>query len=149
MIRCLNKTGVVGLLEQDSKVKIHVWDSSKQTLKDMVRLHVHTNAVVVTDSFIAYKGLNKEYAQHEVVKHIEDEYVNDAGFHTNSIEGFFSHLKRSIYGIYHQVSPKHLHRYCIETAYRYNTRKIKDVERFDASVKRCEGRLKYRDLTGK
>lgn len=144
-----NKTPVVALLEQDSKVKIQVWDSSKQTLKDMVRAHVEKNTVVVTDSFIAYRGLDKEYLQHEVVNHNLDEYVNASGFHTNSTEGFFSHLKRSIYGIYHQVSVKHLSRYCIETAYRYNTRKIKDVDRFDVSVKRCEGRLKYKDLIKK
>lgn len=144
-----NKTPVVALLERDNKVKTHVWDSSQQTLKDMVRQYVDKNAVVVTDSLISYRGLDKEFAQHEIVNHSQDEYVNTSGFHTNTVEGFFSFLKRSIYGIYHQVSKKHLHRYCIETAYRYNTRKIKDVDRFEVTIGKCKGRLKYKDLIGK
>lgn len=143
-----NKTSVVGLLERGTGVKTHVWNPKKQTLKDMVRQHVDNNANLITDSFIAYRGLNKEYASHEFVDHSKDEYVR-GDFHTNSIEGFFSQLKRSIYGIYHQVSPKHLHRYCIESAYRYNTRKILDVDRFELSITSCEGRLKYKDLIAK
>ncbi|MCP9753411.1 hypothetical protein EGI32_20865 [Ferruginibacter sp. HRS2-29] len=67
--------------------------------------------------------------------------------YTNSVEGFFSCLKRSIIGVYHTVSPKHLQRYCIETSYRYNTRKITDKERFNQTLQNVEGRLKYADLT--
>ena len=143
-----NKTCVVALLERNNKVKTHVHTNKALTLKDMVRLHVDKSATIYTDSLTAYKGLDKEFAGHEIVNHYEEEYVRGTVY-TNSVEGFFSILKRGIYGIYHQVSPKHLHRYCIETAYRYNTRKIKDVERFDTSVKRCEGRLKYKDLIKK
>lgn len=106
------------------------------------------NAQLVTDSHIGYKNLDREFAGHEVVNHTEEEYVRGQ-WHTNSIEGFFSQLKRSIYGIYHQVSKKHLHRYCIETAYRYNTRTIKDVDRFELSIKKSEGRLKYKNLIAK
>jgi len=83
-----------------------------------------------------------------VVNHSQDEYVKD-GFHTNSIEGFWSLLKRGIYGIYHQVSEKHLQRYCDEFAARYNTRKIADNERFQNAVQNSEGRLKYNQLIGK
>jgi hypothetical protein len=76
------------------------------------------------------------------------EYVRD-GFHTNTVEGFFSLLKRQIFGIHHQVSPKHLQRYCDEMAYRFNSRKVKDTERFIASLKQTAGRLKYNDLIAK
>jgi hypothetical protein len=65
------------------------------------------------------------------------------------MEGYWSILKRGIYGIYHQVSPKHLQRYCDEFAARYNTRKVADHERFEQSVKNSEGRLKYNDLIAK
>lgn len=90
---------------------------------------VGREAILVTDGFGAYKDLNKEYAQHEVVNHSGDEYVRGI-YHTNGIEGFWSLLKRGIIGIYHSVSPKHLHRYCDEFSYRYNSREIKDIERY-------------------
>jgi hypothetical protein len=68
---------------------------------------------------------------------------------TNSVEGFFSQLKRSIFGIYHSVSPKHLHRYCSETAFRYNHRKISDKLRFTQALSQPNGRLKYKTLIQK
>lgn len=143
-----NKTTVVGLLERDNKVKTTILKKKEQTLKDMVRENVSKEATIVTDSFIAYKGLNKEFAAHEVVNHLIDEYVRGE-WHTNTIEGFWSFLKRSIYGIYHHVSPKHLQAYCEENSYRYNTRKIKDAERFELTIQNSEGRLTYNQLIGK
>ena len=102
----------------------------------------------MTDSHLAYQGLALEYAGHGVVNHSENQYRNGLAY-TNTVEGFFSNLKRSIYGIYHSVSPKHLQKYCEETSYRYNTRKITDKERFIATMKQCEGRLTYNDLIQK
>lgn len=104
--------------------------------------------MVVTDSLNAYKGLAKEFAGHEIVNHNQDEHVS-GNVYTNTLEGFFSILKRGIYGIYHQVSPKHLERYCVEFAARYNTREVKDYERFVFSLKNAEGRLKYAELIAK
>jgi hypothetical protein len=69
--------------------------------------------------------------------------------YTNSVEGFFSVFKRTIFGTYHQVSPKHLHRYCAETSYRFNTRKMTDAARFQAVISNPQGRLKYQDLIKK
>ncbi|QEC67249.1 IS1595 family transposase [Panacibacter ginsenosidivorans] len=143
-----NKTGVMGLLERENKVVFKVIDSSKDTLKGMVRKHVNKDAVVITDSLISYKGLDKEYKLHEVVNHLQDEFVKGQ-YHTNSIEGAFSLLKRGIIGIYHQVSVKHLERYCDEFAFRYNSRKMKDADRFRMSLGQVEGRLDYKTLTGK
>jgi transposase len=54
--------------------------------------------------------------------HCENEWVR-AGVHTNSIEGFWSHLKRSIYGTFHSVPKKHLQKYVVEIFYRCNLRK--------------------------
>ena len=143
-----NKAVVVGLLARNNKVRVTIYNSQEKTLKGIVKENVHKEAVIVTDSLNAYRGLDKDFAGHEVVNHTEDEYVR-GHWHTNTVEGFFSQLKRSIYGIYHQVSPKHLERYCIETAYRYNTRKIKDNERFEFTVLNAQGRLKYKDLVKK
>ena len=72
------------------------------------------------------------------------------GFHTNTFEGYWSLLKRGILGIYHSVGPKHLHRYCHEFSYRYNTREFTESSRFDQSITQAQGkRLKYRKLIEK
>jgi hypothetical protein len=89
-----------------------------------------------------------EYAAHHTVNHSQMEFKNGTAY-TNTVEGFFSSLKRSIFGIYHQVSPKHLQRYCEETSYRYNNRKVTDKERFTQTMCNTEGRLKYKNLIQK
>jgi hypothetical protein len=111
----------------------------------MIRLHVEASANIITDSLHSYKGLDKEFGSHEVIKHDEDSYVI-GHVHTNTIEGAFSHLKRMIYGIYHHVSPKHLARYCDESSYKYNSRKLKDDQRFVMSLGLLDGRLTYKSL---
>ena len=141
-----NKVAVMGLLERDGKARLTVIGGN--TFKDVVRDNVQKTAVVVTDTHLSYVGLANEYASHLSVNHSKSEYRNGLAF-TNSVEGFFSCLKRSIYGIYHSVSPKHLHRYCEETSYRYNTRQIKDKDRFTRTLQNVEGRLKYKNLIKK
>ena len=84
-----------------------------------------------------------------VVDHMRKQYVNEQGFTTNALEGAWSHLKRTIIGTHHQVSRKHLQRYCDEFAYRYNTRKETDHERFTLSFEKVESRLRYKDLVRK
>jgi len=76
------------------------------------------------------------------------EYVKGV-HHINGIEGFWSIFKRGIYGIYHQVSPKHLHRYCDEFSFRYNTKNLNNTCKFDLSLKRTDCRLTYKDLISK
>ncbi len=84
-----------------------------------------------------------------VIDHSKGKYANGL-IHTNTIEGFWSLFKRGVIGIYHYVSYKHLNAYCNEFAYRYNTRKVTDAQRFEASLARAEGkRIKYKDLTSK
>jgi len=145
------KTPVVGLLETNGNVVALAlpW-VTKQNVGEIIRNTIEKNSIMVTDSSGLYKHLRKsdDYT-HETVNHVEDQYVNKSGFHTNSVEGFFSILKRGIYGIYHQVSVKHLQRYCDEFASRYNSRKITDDERFENSIKNSDGRLKYNQLIGK
>ncbi len=141
-----NKTPVMGLIERDGNVKLTL--IGKDSFKDVVRRHVSPDAQLVTDSHLGYRGLAYEFAGHATVNHTINQF-KDGVFHTNSIEGFFSHFKRTIFGIYHQVSPKHLHRYCDEFVFRYNTRKVKDTERFIHALQNTQGRLKWKDLTAK
>jgi len=141
-----NKVAVMGLLERDGKARLTVIGDN--SFKDVVRANVNPNAILMTDTHLSYQGLNMEYAAHHTVNHSQMEFKNGIAY-TNTVEGFFSSLKRSIFGIYHQVSPKHLHRYCEETSYRYNTRKITDKERFAQTVSNTGGRLRYKTLIQK
>jgi hypothetical protein len=132
------KIAVMGLMEREGKARLTVIGIN--SFKDVVRKNVDKAAILVTDEHLGYKGLDAEYNGHVTINHSQLEFMRD-GFTTNNIEGMFSQLKRMIIGIYHQVSPIHLHRYCEEASYRFNTRKIKDVER-----NKTKGRLRYKDL---
>jgi transposase-like protein len=142
------KTMVIGMIERGGNLKLIPIGSSNNmsALQPLIRQNVDKDAVLITDSLGSYTGLNKDFAGHEVVNHTEHEYVRDEVFHTNSIEGAFSMLRRSIYGIYHQVTPKHLDRYCDETMFRYNFRKMTDANRFAYSLTNIEGRLTWNEL---
>jgi transposase-like protein len=141
-----DKTAVVGLLQRDGSVKTFVVKNTEAvTLQTIMLDNVKPEAKIVTDAYRSYNGLSKTY-NHVAIKHTEGNYVTVGEDHTNCIEGFWSQLKRGIIGIYHNVSPKHLHRYCHEFGYRYNTRKIKDVVRFEDAFKRVNVRLTYDNL---
>ena len=141
-----NKVAVMGLLERDGKAKLTVIGTN--TFKEVVRQHVSPSAVVITDSHSGYVGLNQEFQAHEAVNHLAQEFRRGIAY-TNSVEGFFSVFKRTIFGTYHQVSPKHLHRYCAETSYRFNSRKMTDAERFEMAISNTKGRLTYNQLIEK
>lgn len=143
------KTPVFGAVQRHGKVVAKVVpDTTHATLLPYMVTMVEAGSIMVSDQFYStYQPILEPYKQ-VVVKHSDGEYVRGA-FHTNTIEGFWSLLKRGIYGIYHQVSPKHLQRYCDEFAARYNSRDIKDNERFELSVKNSAGRLTYNQLTAK
>lgn len=144
-----DKTPVLGLLDDTGKIRaIVVKDTTKSTIQPIVRRLIEPDSIIVTDEWKAYHGLNDRY-EHMVVDHMRKQYVNAQGFTTNALEGAWSHLKRTIIGTHHQVSRKHLQRYCDEFAYRYNTRKESDHERFTLSFEKVESRLRYKDLVRK
>ena len=88
------------------------------------------------------------FASHQTVNHSIGEYVR-GDVHTNTIEGYFSVLKRGIMGTYHHVSPQHLKRYLAEFDFRYNERMalgVSDEARTDKALRGIVGkRLMYRD----
>ncbi len=144
------KTPVIGIVETGGKVSANVTEwVSKKAVNQLIDKYVEQGSTMVTDghALYAYLGKSNEFT-HVIVDHQAGEYVKN-GFHTNGIENFWSQLKRGIYGIYHNVSREHLQRYCDEFAARYNSRHIKDHERFERSVKNSSGRLKYDQLIGK
>jgi len=88
------------------------------------------------------------FASHQTVNRSIGEYVR-GDVHTNTIEGYFSILKRGITGVYHHVSPQHLKRYLAEFDFRYNNRValgVNDTARTEAALRGIVGkRLKYKD----
>lgn len=142
------KTMVMGLIERGGELKLIPGGNENDVtlIQPIVKANVDKEAVIMTDSSGNYVGIKNDYAGHETVNHTINEYVRDGVIHTNTIEGAFSHFKRSIYGVYHQLTAKHLSRYCDETAFRYNLRKIKDADRFTLALQKTKGRLSYKNL---
>jgi transposase-like protein len=143
------KTPVVSLVERGGKVRSKVvTDVSGANLKEVLDSNIAPDARLMTDSFVAYREPGKAFASHETVDHSKGEYVRGDA-HTNTVEGFYSQLKRSIDGTHHSVSEKHLPRYLGEFDYRYNTRKMLDGERTEQTIQQTAGkRLRYRAPTG-
>jgi hypothetical protein len=102
----------------------------------------------MTDEGGAAKKVGSEFARHGSVNHSADEYVR-GNVHTNTIESYFSILKRAIYGTYHHVSQQHLKRYLAEFDFRYNERSalgVNDAERTPKVLSGIIGkRLTYLD----
>lgn len=148
--RPTDKAGVLGLVQRDGKLvqKVMLTSGTKDIIP-LVEQHVKKGSLMVTDEWKTYEQLTRLGYSHETVAHQYNEYFRD-GFHTNTIEGAFSLLKRGIIGIFHSVSKKHLNRYCDEFSYRYNTRKQGESERFCNAITGASGkRLKYKNLIAK
>ena len=143
-----SKGAVLGMAERGGNIKVLKFDDRKgDPIKKAIHNNVEHGSRLLTDEAFMYRSGLDEY-QHAAVFHSKHEWVrNDA--HTNTVENFWSVMKRGIHGIYHQISYKHLQRYCDEYSYRYNSRKIKDKDRFVSSLQQMEGRLTYKKLIGK
>jgi hypothetical protein len=100
----------------------------------------------MTDEGAAFKRGGLDFAIHFTVNHSAKQFVRlDRDKHSNTAENFFSIFKRGVIGTYHHMSEAHLHRYCREFDFRYNTRKMTDAERTVEALKGARGkRLMYR-----
>jgi transposase-like protein len=140
-----NKTSVLGMVEREGElIAKQIKDVKTDTITPEVVKFVKKATKVFTDEWLGYNGLKKIY-DHSVVKHNKGEYVKDR-IHTNTIEGFWSLLKRGIVGIYHFTSKKHLQKYVDEFVFRYNTRNIEEYSRFNLMLANTEYRLTYKEL---
>ena len=141
-----DKTPVIGMIERFGKLNARKIDNVQiQTLSAEVIKSVKETANLYTDEWVGYNSLSKIY-DHSVVKHNLGEYVNGR-VHTNTIEGFWSLLKRGIIGIYHFTSKKHLQNYVDEFVFRYNTRDISESSRLNLLLVNSAVRTTYRGLT--
>lgn len=141
-----DKTPVLGLFQRNGLITSKVVkDTKASTIQPIIKETVKQDSALITDEWHGYHGLKKDY-NHKVVNHGKKQYVIDGVIHTNTLEGFWSLLKRGIIGIYHQISEKHLERYCKEFDFRYNTRAMNEENRFDTLISKCKGRMTYKEL---
>ncbi len=111
---------VASLVQRKGDVRsVPIEKVTAKNLKGFIRKNVDGSAYLMTDEFRSYNGLDKEYAGHGVVNHGKKEYSRGI-IHTNTIEGYFSILKRGVNGIFHHISKKYLPFYLCEFDFRYN-----------------------------
>ena len=143
----IGKEIAFSLVERGGSVRSHhVPSVSARTLRPILEAQIHAASRVMSDDGGARVG--SDFARHEAVNHSIGEYVRGDA-HTNTIEGYFSILKRGLTGVYRHISPKHLKRYLSEFDFRYNERAtlgVSDEARADKLIRGIVGkRLMYKD----
>lgn len=137
---------VLGMVDKNNAVLRVVPSSEMENINPVINEVINEKgATLVTDGYVGYNSIGLTFGSHIVLNHSKGEFVK-ADFHTNSVEGVFSLFDRTVYGTYHNVSPKHLQRYCTLFAYRFNSRPLREDQRFDMTIKNSKARLKYADL---
>ncbi len=143
------KEAVFALVERDGKVRsAHVPVVNYETLRPIIVAQASKASYLMTDESPIYPKIGDEFAGHGTVNHSIEEYVRGTFWHTNTVENYFSILKRGIIGTYHHVSPQHLKRYLAEFDFRYNERVALGVSDWMRAEKLAKGivgkRLTYR-----
>lgn len=139
-----DKAAIVGMVERGGKlIARRVPDVGANTLTSEI-LRVVKDATIYTDEWFAYRSLSRIY-DHHFIRHGDGNFVRGR-VHTNTIEGFWSLLKRGIVGIYHFTSRKHVQKHVDEFVFRYNTRRKAETNRFNLMLTYAENRLTYKSL---
>jgi transposase-like protein len=140
------KQAVFSLVERDGNVRsFHVATVNSKTLGPIINQNINKASALMTDESPIYPKIGASFSLHGTVNHSANEYARAFFWHTNSVEGYFSLLKRAVFGTFHHVSEAHLHRYTAEQDFKFNTRKMTDFERTTLSLDGIVGkRLTYR-----
>jgi transposase-like protein len=143
-----DKAIALGMVERGGNVRTFaVPTRRKHELHSHIRENITVGTALFTDALKSYDGLTEDY-RHQVIDHAV-EYAN-GNVHTNTMENFWSLVKRQLHGTYISVEPFHLFRYLDEQSFRYNGRKLTDAERFAIVCSQVAGRrLTWERLTGK
>lgn len=141
-----DKAVVMGMVERKGRVASKVIrNTTSHEMKAYIRDTIERDAVLYTDGHVSYDGLHGEYYR-DTVNHDAGQYVK-GDTHTNTIENYWSLVKRMLKGTYISVEPFHLDRYLIEQTFRYNYRKTDDATRFKTVLTNVSGkRLTYDQL---
>jgi len=131
------KTKVVGAVQRKGKVVAQIVpDVKRHTLVPFTVKKVDRSATLYTDEFPTYDTMTRIGYKHKRIDHHSKVYVR-GNIHTNTIEGFWSLVKRGITGVYHSVSPQYLQSYVNEYAFRYNHRRA-DIPMFKIVLNRIQ-----------
>lgn len=118
------KQTIFGAVERHGRVSAHhVKSAGVRVIMPIIESNVESRTTIYSDEARVYKTLNKRGYSHTTVNHSKLEYVRGTA-HTNTIEGFWSQLKRSIDGTYHAISPKYLQSYINQFVFQYNFRSV-------------------------
>lgn len=140
------KTPVFGMAQREGKVVAKKTSNVQgKTLCSIINQFVKVGSRIFSDEYIGYNTLVESEYTHSVVNHGARQFV-DGDSHTNTIEGFWSQLKRSIFGIYHFVSAKYLQRYVDEAVFRYNTCRENESDRFQEMFMKSICIVRYQDI---
>jgi transposase len=121
--RFSKKVPVLGVVERGGQAKAVVSDfATTSRAKSFLQANLEAGAELHTDESRIYLWSKREYV-HKAINHGKGQYANGL-VTTNTIEGFWSQLKRSMDGTYHVVSPKYLQNYVNEFVFRYNHRAV-------------------------
>ena len=147
----VGKEAAFSLVERDGRVRsFHVPEVSAKTLRPILKAQIDDKSYIMTDEAGVHRKVSQDFIGHGTVNHGAGEYVRHGGFmHTNTVENYFSILKRGITGTYHHVSQQHLKRYLAEFDFRHNERSSLGVTDDARTLKALSGiagkRLTYRD----
>jgi transposase-like protein len=134
-----NKTCLFGMKQRGGNIKvIAVKNRERDTLFPIIRLNVAKGTMINTDEFKTYHTLSDEGYGHKSVVHSKYQWAQGET-HTNSIEGYWANLKKSILGTHTYVSPKHIQKYLAEFDFRHNHR---DGAIFEELLKKIYGKTK-------
>jgi transposase-like protein len=141
-----HKMKVFSLVERGGMVRsFHVPSVTGHTLLPIMKEQVAKDTKIMTDDAGQYFNVKRHFKGHGVVHHARGEYARGP-IHVNTLEAFYSLLKRGLIGVYHHVSPAHLRRYAGKFDFRWNNRHLTDAQRTDVALKGIPGkRLLYRD----
>jgi hypothetical protein len=145
---------VFALVQRGGGVRaVHMPTVGGKDIHAVLEKHASTASHFRTDEAAVFKGVGWNFATHETVTHSKNEYVKGSSWivdgkrmplvHSNTVEGYFSILKRGVYGIYQHVSEHHLDRYLHEFSFRYSNREklgIDDASRASIALSGARGR---------
>jgi transposase-like protein len=144
-----DKTAITGMVERGGRMTAVVTVSTAmEVMQPVIRKYLAKGSVLISDDWKGYIGLDDDYHQYMIkdsVNGYSHEYDSSI-IHTNTIEGSWKIMKNSLRDMYNCVSRKHLQRYVNEFVFRYNTRKMKEGERFNYIMENLKFRFRYKDL---
>ena len=145
------KQPVLGMRERGGhSVAMPVPSTSKEALQSTISQHVQEGATICSDEHVSYQGIEAKGFQHGSVNHSAGEYVGANDIHVNAAESMWVLFRRSLMGVWHHCSRKHLDRYLQEATFRLNEGSVKHhtLDRLSAlTLKAFTTRITYLELT--